>query len=47
MSHSHAKPMVKITMTMKMAYSFIGTAPSYFINIVRRVGLRRRVSFDS
>jgi hypothetical protein len=26
MSHNHAKPMVMITMTMKMAYSIIGTA---------------------
>jgi hypothetical protein len=33
-SHSHAKPIVKITMTTKMAYSVIGTALSYFINIV-------------
>src|SRR5258706_279704 len=29
MSHSHAKPMVTITMAMKMAYSIIGTSLSY------------------
>lgn len=40
MSHSHAKPVVKIIMTMKMAYSVIGTALGYFINIVHRAGLR-------
>jgi hypothetical protein len=33
MSHSHAKPVTKTTMTMKMTYSVIGTALSYFINI--------------
>jgi hypothetical protein len=34
MSHNHAKPMVTITMAMKMAYSIIGTSLSYLTNNV-------------
>jgi len=38
--------MVTITMTMKMAYSIIGTALSYLITNVHRPGLRFRVPLD-
>jgi hypothetical protein len=46
MSHNHAKPMVTITMAMKMAYSIIGTSLSYLIHNVQRLELRSRVSLD-
>jgi len=46
MSHSHAKPMVTITMAMKMAYSIIGTSLSYLIHNVQRLELRFRVSLN-
>jgi hypothetical protein len=38
MSHNHAKPMVTITMTMRMMYSIIGTSLSYSINNDHRLG---------